>query len=233
VAVYAYMTAPIVERFGLDWLERGSMQVKFHQPFYEGEMVVVSSVVEADAAPVRVAITAARDDGAVCATALATVNDRSAWLGEPDLKAYPLKPLPAEDDKPLASLESMAPGTLLGSLSESIAADPGLLESLSERLPIYRGADAVAHPYSLLALSNYILMRNYTLGPWIHAASDIINCGGVRVRDQVSVRGRIKGAFEKKGHEFVVVDLLLAVDERIVQQVRHTAIYRPRLESRS
>src|SRR5215471_13199390 len=69
VAVYAYMTAPIVERFGLDWLERGSMQVKFHQPFYEGEVAVVSSRVDAEASPVKVAITAAREDGTVCATA--------------------------------------------------------------------------------------------------------------------------------------------------------------------
>ena len=37
ISVYAYMSVPLVERFGLDWLERGSMQVKFHQPFYDGD----------------------------------------------------------------------------------------------------------------------------------------------------------------------------------------------------
>ncbi len=47
VTVYAYMTVPIVERFGLDWLERGSMQVKFHQPFYDGEDVIVRAEVDA------------------------------------------------------------------------------------------------------------------------------------------------------------------------------------------
>src|SRR5438093_611879 len=41
VTVYGYMTVPIVARFAHDWLERGSMQVKFHQPFYEGEDVSV------------------------------------------------------------------------------------------------------------------------------------------------------------------------------------------------
>src|SRR2546425_709171 len=46
VTVYAYMTVPIVEQFGLAWLERGSMQVKFHQPFYDGEEVIVRA--EAD-----------------------------------------------------------------------------------------------------------------------------------------------------------------------------------------
>ncbi|HEX8090436.1 MAG TPA: hypothetical protein VF762_16375, partial [Blastocatellia bacterium] len=39
VTVYAYMTVPLVAQFSDAWLERGSMQVKFHQPFYEGEEV--------------------------------------------------------------------------------------------------------------------------------------------------------------------------------------------------
>src|SRR5436190_7743506 len=83
VTVYAYMTVPLVERFGLDWLVRGSMQVKFHQPFYDGDEVIVKAEEDASAEPIKVAITAERDDGIVCATALATVNDRSRWLGEP------------------------------------------------------------------------------------------------------------------------------------------------------
>ena len=40
ITVYAYMTVPIVERFGIDWLERGSINVKFHKPFYDGEEVI-------------------------------------------------------------------------------------------------------------------------------------------------------------------------------------------------
>ena len=82
ITVYAYMTVPLVERFGLDWLERGSMQVKFHQPFYDGEEVIVNASVDAETDPVRVALTAGRRDGTACATALATINDRSTWLGE-------------------------------------------------------------------------------------------------------------------------------------------------------
>jgi hypothetical protein len=44
------------------------------------------------------------------------------------------------------------------------------------------------------------------------------------------VRGRIADCFERKGHEFVVLNLLVVAEEiRIVQQVRHNAIYRPRV----
>ena len=108
--------------------------------------------------------------------------------------------------------------------------DATVLENLDERLPIYRSAEAVAHPFTLLALANQILVRNFKLGPWIHTASDLINWAAARNGEEISVRGRIADCFERKGHEFVVLDLLLVADgSRFVQQVRHTAIYRPRV----
>ena len=230
VTVYGYMTVPIVEQFGLAWLERGSMQVKFHQPFYDGEEVIVRAETDASADPINVAITAGREDGIACATALATVNDRSAWLGEPRLEAYPEAPLPTIESRPVPSGERLVPGTVLGTLTEAMSLpDKTLLDNLDERLEIYTGSDAVAHPFTLLGLANQILVRNYKLGPWIHAASDLINWSAARDGEEVSVRGRIADCFERKGHEFVVLDLLLVAEgTRIVQQARHTAIYRPR-----
>ena len=230
VTVYAYMTVPIVEQFGLGWLEGGSMQVKFHQPFYDGENVIVQAEIADNTDPINIAITAAREDGTACATALATVNDRSAWLGEALVEGYPEAPLPAIEARPVPSRELLVPGAALGTLTETLTVpDITALESLDERLPIYRASDVVAHPFTLLALANQILVRNCKLGPWIHAASDLINWSAVRDGEEISVRGRIRDSFERKGHQFVVLDLLLAANSnRVVQQVRHTAIYRPR-----
>jgi acyl dehydratase len=231
ITVYAYMTVPIVERFGLDWLERGSMQVKFHQPFYDGELVIVRAEADSSSNPTNIAITAEREDGIACATALATVNDRSAWLGEPQIDAYAEAQLPPFESRPEPSRQILLPNTPLGTLVEKLALpDTALLESLDERLPIYNGPQAVAHPFAMLRLSNQILMSNFKLGPWIHAASDLINWSATRDGEQISVRGRIAECFERKGHEFVVIDvLLIAGGSRFVQQVRHTAIYRPRV----
>lgn len=230
VTVYAYMTVPLVERFGLDWLERGSMQVKFHQPFYHGKEVIVRAEVDSGADPIKVAITAEREDGIACATALATVNDRSAWLGEARMEDYPEAPLPLMEARPAPSRELLVPGTVLGTLPERLSLpDTTVLANLDERLPIYSGAQAVAHPFTLLALANQILVRNYKLGPWIHTASDLINWSAARNGEVISVRGRVADCFERKGHEFVVLELLLVANEdRVVEQVRHTAIYRPR-----
>src|SRR4051812_41291268 len=41
VAVWAYMTHPPAERWGLDWLSGGTMQASFGSPVYEGELVSV------------------------------------------------------------------------------------------------------------------------------------------------------------------------------------------------
>ena len=74
-----------------------------------------------------------------------------------------------------------------------------------------------------------MLMSNYELGPWIHTASDLINRSAVHDGEEISVRGRIADRFERKAHEFVVLDLLFTANgDRIIQQVRHTAIYLPR-----
>ena len=230
VAVYAYMTVPLVERFGLGWLERGSMQVKFHQPFYHDEEVRIRAEADETVESINIAITAEREDGTVCATALATVDENSSWLGATRLEDYPEAPLPSIDARPAPSPETLVRDSALGTLNETLSVpDSAILENLAEQLPVYHGDNARAHPYTLLALANQILVRNYKLGPWIHAASDLINYSSVVDGEAVSVRGRIADSFERKGHEFVVLDLLLLANgHRIVQRVRHTAIYRPR-----
>src|SRR5437016_14283539 len=39
VSVYAYMTYPLVHSFGEAWLTRGTAQVQFAKPIYEGDQV--------------------------------------------------------------------------------------------------------------------------------------------------------------------------------------------------
>jgi acyl dehydratase len=227
VTVYAYMTVPLVARFSEAWLERGSMQVKFHKPFYQGEEVIVRAEADRESDPVKIAVRAEREDGAVCATGLATIDDPSEWLGKPRLEDYPASPLPQLEARPRASRESVVKGSTLGTLTEKLdLADSAALRQIDERLPIYFGERAVAHPALLLGLANQVLMRNFELGPWIHTASDLINWSAARNGEEISVRGNISDVYERKGHDFVTLDLLLVANgTRVVQQVRHTAIY--------
>src|SRR5215510_6645273 len=75
VTVLGYMTGPIVKRFP-QWLEHGSMQLRFTQPFYDGDPVVVRARARTDGDHTSLDITAERRDGTVCASASATVDSR-------------------------------------------------------------------------------------------------------------------------------------------------------------
>lgn len=232
VIVYGYMTAPLVIQYSLDFLERGSMQVKFHQPFYEGDEVVIRCDVDAESSPIKIAVTASNSLKNVCATALATIDDPSSWLGEPDASRNPEDPdPPSSDGRPIPSLELFKAGTPVPSIKEVFDAglrESELLDRIDDPLEIYRGGNGIAHPAYLLGLCNQMLVRNYMLGPWIHTSSEIKNWGTARNGDDVVVSGSIRESFERGGHEFVVLDLRIDANAKLIQQVRHTAIFRPR-----
>jgi acyl dehydratase len=233
VTVYAYMTAPIVGRFGMKWLEDGSMNVRFLAPFYDGEQVNVRAEVDLHEQPVTASIRAEKPDGALCATATATVGNPAKTSAGMDPAEFPQKPMPAPADRPDATREAFVVGAPIGTLNQMLnLGDTGPVDSIADRLTFYRGASAVAHPFILLGLANRALSENFRLGPWIHASSKVVNQSIARDGDRISVRGRVAECFERRGHEFVTLDLLLlANEERVVQQVRHTAIYRPRARS--
>jgi hypothetical protein len=213
VTVYGYMTAPVVQHFGETWLARGAMEVRFLQPVYEGQEVVVNA--EEDASGV-LKLTAGP-----CATA-------TAWIPVPSpLPAIPSRPLQPEQE---ASRETLIPGTVLGTLIDPVPLhDDQYLDRIAERLPVYRGPNAAAHPARLLQIANEILVRNYRLGPWIHVASEIVNSGIARPGDQIEARARILNRFDRAGHEFVVLDVAISAAQRPIQRITHTAIYNPRL----
>jgi hypothetical protein len=197
ITVYGYMMSPVVEQ-APEWLEHGSMKVRFLEPFYDGDPVVVRAET-ADDGSIR--IVAEREDGPVCATGTASL----APSIEPQPPPFPEKPLPFE--RPVPGRDSVVAGTLLGTVAEQID---------------------TAAPERLLRFSNEILMRNFQLGPWIHAASEVTNWSAARAGEEISACGRIHDRFDRKGHEFVVADVMLLADgSRLVQTVRHTAIYRP------
>jgi hypothetical protein len=230
VTVFGYLTVPIVSRFP-EWLERGSMQVRFTQPFYEGDPVVVRAEARVNGDPISIGARAERRDGAACATASASIDAWPGHSGRSAIADYQTRPMPLPGARLAASASELIPGTVLGTLVERLdlkESQEDLLKQVGEELPIYYGDSAVAHPIVMLGMANQVLMHNVALGPWIHASSDLTNFSTARDGEEITVRGLIAEQFERKGHEFVVLDLLLTSDDRLVQRVRHTAIYRIR-----
>jgi hypothetical protein len=209
VTIYGYMASAVVERLGPQWLARGAMDVRFFQPFYEGEQVAIS-IVEQEQGRIKV------EAGS---RAAATV-----WL----LDDAPISDYPPEQSMPdrvPASRENIRPGLVLGTLAKTLdLSQPGM----SAPLDAFIGKERFAHPAIVLSLANELLMHNFILGPWIHSSSEVRNATPAHDGDQLQVRGKIVDAYERKGHEFVVLDVAILRSDLLLTRIRHTAIWQPR-----
>jgi acyl dehydratase len=227
VTVYAYMTRPLAEALGAAWLERGTAHVRFVKPVLDGEEVTVAGTVTArDEKGVTASLTASTASAGECAVLMATVP-----AGTPtpvNAALYPVAPLPTERPAAtraqLQSLETL--GTPVALYDAAQAAD--YLQKVGDALPLYRGAGGWVHPAFFLHQANLALSQNVRMGPWIHTGSVVRHLGGARVGARLETRGRVRSLFEKKGREFVELDLAIVAGERAwpVAHVLHTAIYR-------
>jgi len=219
VTVYGYMAAPVIEYFGPAWLERGAMDVRFHRPIYHDDEVRVTLHPENDSHPesdlhpehdkrVRVEI-------GTCASAL-------AWLDHD--RAPPSAPAIANlGDRKIPSSETLAAGAVLGTLNFGLD-----LAAATISAPLDPMTHGVAQPAVLLALANRIFTENYQLGPWIHVASEVRKFHTVRHGDQLLVFGSIENRWERKGHEFVTLDVDIFGPNGPVEHIRQTAIWQPK-----
>jgi acyl dehydratase len=226
VTVYAYLTEPLVARFGAAWLQRGTASVRFQKPVFDGEELTVTGAVSArDPRGVSMTVT-----GATAATPAAATLEATLPAGSPtpvNVALYRSVPLP--DPRPeatrahLGGLDTL--GTPVNVYDEARAGE--WLDKVADSLSVYRGSDGWVHPAYFLDQANKALSLNVRLGPWIHAGSVVRHLGGARVGETLATRGRVRSLFEKKGREFVEADLVLVAGERRpIAHVLHTAIYR-------
>lgn len=226
VDVYAYLTWGPVSEWGRDWLERGTMDVRFGLPTYDGDAMTV----EWDGSTARL-----RNSGGIEVSAgAATLPSGADTLPSGadlvvDPARFPLRALPTKEARPPAGAAVLAPGTVLGSWSATFHADVhrAYLDDVRETLTIY-ATDGIAHPGFLLRTANWILAENVVLGPWIHVGSRVSHLGLVNGGARVVTRGTVAAEYEKKGHRFVELDLLVTADDAPVAHIAHTAIYLPR-----
>lgn len=226
VDVYAYLTHPPAEAWGLDWLERGTMRGRFLSPVYEGELISVVPVthLERDEGPV-VQLEVRNQAGEVCATGEASLPDRveeapsaALWPDVSQAKA-----------PPPASPLSLSVGTAFGLARHGFHSEHAhrYLDDVRETLEVYR-REGVAHPGFLVRDANFVLASNVRLGPWIHVESVTRHHRLVRDGAVVHARALVTREWEHKGHRFVELDVALLADDEVAHRVTHTAIYEPR-----
>jgi acyl dehydratase len=218
VDVYGYLCHPVLGHWGRDWLAGGWGQVRFDEPVYDGDEVVVRAE--------------AGDDGTVEAGAWTAAGRRAglrAGLGARTVDVPALERAPRPDTRPPASPAWFAGQPALGTLFVRCD-DSAHLRYLHEIRDLDSPTTSwgVCHPGWLLRRANDVLVASVTLGPWIHVASTVWHLCPVGRHTDVEVRGRVRGDFERKGHRFVDLDVVVADPAGPAVVIDHRAIYRPR-----
>ena len=225
VTVYAYMTHPLVAAFGTAWLDRGTANVRFVKPIFEGEEVVVTGEVTGRTGQgLTAAVRATTAGSGECGVMTATLP---AGLPTPINPAmYREAALPAE--RPDATREHFGALDALGTavIAYDDAEATAYLDRVSDGLPLYRGAGARVHPAFYTQLANRALTANVRMPAWIHTGSVVRHLAAARLGQTLAIRGRVRSLFEKKGREFIEADLAVFADGKPVAHVLHTAIYR-------
>ncbi|MBA4180913.1 MAG: hypothetical protein C0506_10030 [Anaerolinea sp.] len=229
VTVHAYMTRPIAEALGLEWIERGTMSARFVKPLYEGDQCGVEAKVTAvSAAGIDFDVSAVNQDGEICGVGTASLP--AAARQAPAVDAVPQAPIP--EARPPASESSLAAGTVLGTLAFDFVPEgayAAFLEEVADDLALYRGEHAVAHPGFLVRWGNAALVQSVVLGPWIHVSSDVEHFSLARFGDHIVSSAMVTDLFERKGHKFVDLDVLMVANgTRPVMRIQHRAIYEVR-----
>lgn len=226
VDLYAYLTHPPAEAWGLEWLARGTMQARFLRPVYEGDNVRVLPIghdEDGEGVCARLELRNSADE--VCATAEASLPHRAAAV--PAIDPWP--DVVQTVSPPPASPATLTIGTRFGLSRHGFHADRAeeYLDDVRENLPIYRTA-RVAHPGWLLRDANYVLSRNVRLGPWIHVESSAQHHRLANDGDSISTRAVVTEEWEHKGHRLVTLDVVVIAANEVAARITHTAIYAPR-----
>jgi len=218
VDLFAYLVRAPMDVWGSRWLGEGGLDARFVSPVYDGDPITIRSA-RMDS---QLKIEAINTSGVVCVTAAA---ERKIAEPPPDPERWPESPLPAV---PMAATpEALAAKPVLGSLRVSVSEEEGRTQLADVREPsdLY-ARERIVHPGHLLRFADSILAANVQLPPWMHVSSrarffDVVHWG-----EQLTVRARRGELFERKGHRFVQLDVLVTgVRGPVLRVEPYTAIY--------
>jgi acyl dehydratase len=216
VAVYGYLTHPLVERFGERWLSESVNDVRFLKPAYDGDRLDIALDEGAD--PLTVTCTNQLGEH------LATLTTRMSAL--PDIEPQSVFDGPRKPSGRVPmDWDNVVVGQVFPAWHWQITEDANdvVRRQVADELPIYRSA---AHPHGLLQIANRALVREFVMPAWIHVGSEIRARAMPRVNDTLEIRAAVLDKWERKGHQFVKLYLTYLRDSEITIEVIHTAIFR-------
>ncbi len=224
IALFAYMSRILVEFLGRDWLERGSAEVRFVRPTYNGEEIRVGGTVSlvSQNGLVSIDLHAVNNQGTVCS------------IGTAQLPAQPPAPVPVVDDYPAGHLQLGRPLSLetlrVGEQLTPVTAEFNrsihwqyCQKFIRDHHVLYQ---KVPHPGWIASRASQILAANYDVAAWIDVSCRVQNFYVQQEECTVETRGRVSNKFERGGDHFIELDLAVFTQERCLGTIRYLAIFR-------
>jgi hypothetical protein len=222
--IFAYMSRPLVEFLGRDWLERGSADVRFLHPIYKGEDIRINGTVSSQTKNGILVLdySASNSQGTICG------------IGKAYLPLDKAIPAPSRADYPSGSgmlhrpisLESLAVGDPLSPLASDFTWSVHwqyCRKSIRDHHPMYEKA---LHPGWLVSRANQMLAANYSIVAWIDVSCKVQYFHVQEEQCAIETRGRIQDKFERDGDHYIALDLAVFSPARCLATISYTAIFR-------
>ena len=213
VTVSAYLLHPVIESLGRPWLERGYANCKITSPLYDGETFEVLSE---DFKEGQINTFLKNQDGKIIANAESKILNSS--IPEPDYVGDPF--VQDNFEAPLASFEVWERLKKEGCKAFKFhwGGDKPLIYLTDEKkLPkiLQPKENGYANLCFLLGCSNWILAGNAFMNPWVHLQTKSQNYRPVPIDTTLIAEMSVQDFYEKKGHEFVDVNVNLFEDKSL------------------
>lgn len=217
VAVYGYMTHPLVELLDAQWLSQHATSVRFLKPAYEGDELRIELKTQDDKH--EITCVGPRDE------LLAVMHSRLA----PDLQAEGKSAVfgraPVKHDRPEITWDTIDCERPLATWQWDANQEENAeyTSQVADFQTIYQD---FIHPHWALAIANRVLVREYLMPAWIHVGSEIEQYRPFKVGMQINVQAAAVEKWKKKGHEFVRLAIHYEDSNGPLSVVQHTAIFR-------
>ncbi|MCY3557245.1 MAG: hypothetical protein OXH13_01200 [Chloroflexi bacterium] len=235
--VYSWSAAALVEALGDAWLDEGWVEFQLRKPVYPSE-VITTRVISSPPAergersrrdrggPPAIEFTMTKDNGEVAVRGTAGLG--TADFSSEITSAADRTPVPQPEERPFIT-RALAPlGEDLPAMATDLShvdAETYADEKASDSDPRWRGAGGRVHPGWIAQRANALLAHTWRYTA-IHASSQIQHLAPVHPDQRLLVSGRLASGYERKGHEYAVIDLTItSEDGRDLVRMRQPTIY--------
>lgn len=219
VVALAWLTRFPVEAWGSDWLERGTIDMRFRRHLETGRPLIIEA--ERGAGEIELAI---RDEeGALYASGIAGLREGSGG-----------RPLPREPRKRRGGTSPIPP-TPEALRDHQFRPLRFRFEAVRDLAFVDRLVDAdfwraerTAHPAWIGSAANAVTRRDVDFedgGGWLHAGLCIDLHAPVREAADLEIGGYVDSLFERGGRRFAVAALEVYAGETCVASLRNTFVY--------